>query len=162
MRLTFVLGAMLACAPLTASVATPAPATAALSLAHPPVTGAAGPHARATVTLRRLGERSDARFSGLLTIPGGRTLALAGPDEPSDFFLFDVTAVMFTPLERGGRNGVVVLYNSSQIGPGHGTDHLALVYRVGRDAARRVPAIERRLEGAASAAEVRRRLRRMR
>lgn len=100
----------------------------------------------------------SAPFVGIAEVAGHRRLAMAGPDEPAEFFQFDVSAVMFTPIERGRRNGIVILYDSSQIGPGHGTQHRALVYRVGTSTAQRVPNLERRLEGATSAAEVRRRL----
>ena len=158
MRTTLLFGAALACASLPAGLlAQHAPTASERALAHRPVAGRAGPYAHATVVLRRTSDLPDGGFVGTLIIPGG-TLPLAGPDEPTDLFLLDVTAVLFTPLQRGGRNGVVVLYNSSQIGPGHGTDRRALAYRVTAGAARRVPAVERRLEGAATAAVVRRRL----
>lgn len=158
MRVALCLGTMLAFAALPSHLsAQHAVASVEQPLIHRPVTGAAGGFARATVILHRTSAAPDAGFGGVL-VASGRRMPLAGPDEPADFFLFDVTAVLFTPLERGGRNGVVVLYNSSQIGPGHGTERRALVYRVTAHAARRVPAVERQLQGAASAAEVRRRL----
>lgn len=131
---------------------------AAHPLAHPPVTGAAGPFGKVTVTLRRTGPQAHAPFAGEIRLPNGRSLALAGPDLPAEFFRIDVTAVVFTPIGRTRTNGVVVLYDSSQIGPQHGTDHLALVYRVTREAAVRIPAAEDRIEGVRNAAQARRAL----
>ena len=89
---------------------------------------------------------------------GTAVLTLAGPEEPADFFVVDPTAVLFAPLSAAGPNGVVILYDSSQIGPDHGTEHRALAYRVERTRAVRQPAIEARLEGARTAADARRRL----
>lgn len=127
-------------------------------LAHPPVTGTAGPFGKVTVTLRRTGSQPHAPFTGEIRLPNGRSLPLAGPDLPAAFFRIDVTAVVFTPIGRTRTNGVVVLYDSSQIGPQHGTNHLALVYRVTRDAAVRIPTAEDRIEGVRNAAQARRAL----
>lgn len=127
-------------------------------LAHPPVSGAAGPFPKVTVTLRRTNTVPHAPFDGEMRLMDGRSLPLAGPDLPADFFRIDVTAVVFTPIGRTRTNGLVILYDSSQIGPQHGTDHLALVYRVTRSAAVRVAAAENRLEGVGNAAAARRRL----
>lgn len=88
----------------------------------------------------------------------GVTLTLAGPDDPADFFLVEPTAVLFAPLGKSEPNGVIILYDSSQIGPGHGTEHRALIYRVSQTSALRQAVLEGRLEGARDAAEVRRRL----
>lgn len=144
------------CTMTTVAAAPPLATTQALPLlAHPPVKGAAGPFANVTVTLRRTGAQPHAPFAGELILPNGRSFPLAGPDLPADFFRIDVTAVIFTPIDRTHTNGLVILYDSSQIGPQHGTDHLALVYRVTRDAAVRVTSAEDRLEGVQNAAQAR-------
>ena len=127
-------------------------------LAHPRVKGAAGPYRQVTLTLlRNSGERLSS-FTGVLDVGGGKRLALAGPDEPDDFFYLDVKAVLFTPIDRSRTNGIVILYNSSKIGPGNGTDQRALVYRVEPNRTARQPALEERLEGVRNAAEARARL----
>ena len=125
------------------------------ALAHPPVSGAAGPYPQVTVTLKRTGPLPHAPFTGAMRLPDGRSLPLAGPGLPADLFRIDPTAVIFTPIDRTRTNGVVILYDSSQIGPQHGTDHLALVYRVTRGAAARVTSLEDRLEGVRNAAQAR-------
>ncbi len=140
----------------------PAARQEAPSLAHSPVSGAAGPFAKVTVMLRRTGSQPHAPFTGEMRLPSGRSFALAGPDLPGDFFRIDVTAVVFTPIDRSRTNGVVILYDSSQIGPQHGTDHLALVYRVTRDAAVNVPDAEEQLNGVRNAAQARRALSKLR
>lgn len=124
-------------------------------VAHPPVSGAAGPFAKVTVTLRRTGPQAHAPFAGEIRLPNGRSLPLAGPNLPASFFRIDVTAMVFTPVDRTRTNGLVILYDSSQIGPQHGTDHLALVYRVTRDAAVRIPVAEDRIVGVRNAAQAR-------
>ena len=132
-------------------------------LAHPVLTGSVGPYERAVLVLTRRAGPAEAPFAGALDIGDGRCLWLQEPDEPTDFFLIRVKAAFFTPLDGGKRaNGIVVLYDSSQIGPQHGTDHEALVYRVDREAITRDPAIEQRLLGTRTAAEVRQRLARVR
>jgi hypothetical protein len=125
-------------------------------LAHPQVQGAAGPYRRVTVTLTRPAGQATAPFIGRLDIGHGKRLKLAGPDEPDGFFYLDPKAVIFTPINRRQRrNGIIILYNSSKIGPGNGTDRRALVYRVGTNIAQRQPKIEDRLEGVANAAQAR-------
>lgn len=125
------------------------------ALAHPIVTGAVGPFARTTLVLERTEASPQAPFTGRLITPSG-CIAVPGPDEPADFFLFDVRAVIFTPLDRTATRGLVILVDRSQIGPGRGTEHVALAYRVTATAAVRQPAVEARLEGARDAAAVRR------
>lgn len=154
MLLSLVIGAVASGATMPARPASPT----APALAHPQVSGAAGPYASVTVTLKRTGPLPHAPFAGAMRLPDGRSLPLAGPDLPADFFRIDPTAVIFTPIDRARTNGVVVLYDSSQIGPQHGTDHLALVFRVTRDAATRVTSLEDRLEGVRNAAQARRAL----
>lgn len=95
---------------------------AAPILAHPRVHGAAGPFTRATVTLRRTEPVWGTHFDGVLEA-GGARLKLDGPDEPPKFFFIDPKAVVFTPLDRTGANGVVILYISAQIEPRHGVDN---------------------------------------
>lgn len=140
-------------------VAAIAPVVQGRELAHPIVAGAAGPYARVEVVLTRPAEVSGGQFSGIVRA-GGRRIALPGPsDQPEPFFILEPRAVLFMSVDRSRRNGIVVLYHSSRIGPGHGTDRRALVYRLERDRAVRLPALEERLEGAHDATAVRRRLR---
>ncbi|WP_260598331.1 hypothetical protein [Sphingomonas endolithica] len=127
-------------------------------LAHPTVSGSAGPFAKVTLTLLNTGAEPNGPFTGLLSIGGGRCLKLAGPDEPGNLFILQVKAVMFTPIDPNGRKGIVILYDSHQIGPGHGTDARVLVYRITAQSAERDRAIEERLEGAKNAGAVRQRL----
>lgn len=126
--------------------------------AHPPVRGAAGPYRATMLTLRRTGTGPLSPFTGVLDVGGGKRLALTEPDEPDGFFYLDIKAVVFTPIDRTRANGIVILYNSSRIGPQHGTDRRALVFRVEADRTIRVPAIEERLVGVITAAEARARL----
>lgn len=126
---------------------------------HPPVSGAAGPHRRVVVTLSRDPGGPGGSFSAAVRVAGGRRLRLPPPDEPIDLFYLQPRAVLFAPVRGAGPgNCVVVLYDSSRIGPGHGTEHRALVYRVTASGAVRLPAAERRLDGAADAATARARL----
>ena len=129
-------------------------------VAHPVVRGSAGPFAQVTVTLTRSAEPDGAPFRGELRA-GRRVMALTGPGEPAGFFIIEPRAVLFTPVDRSRRNGVVVLYRSSQVGPGHGTEHRALVYRVEPTRAVRLPAVERQLEGARDTVTARKRLQAM-
>ncbi len=148
--------------PSAASCASVQAVAGSRELAHPRVKGAAGPYRRTTLTLTRPAGKATSRFMGVLDVGGGKRLALDGPDEPDDFFYLDVKAVVFTPIDRSRANGIVVLYNSSKIGPGNGTDQRALIYRVEADRAVRQPAIEERLEGVKNAAEARAKLARVR
>lgn len=128
---------------------------------HPPVSGAAGPHRRVTVALTRDPNGPEGSFSGTMRVAGGGRLRLPPPDEPTGFFYLKPRAVVFTPVRGvGPGNCVVVLYDSNRLGPGQGTEHRALVYRITTGAAVRLPAVERRLEGAGDAATVRARLER--
>lgn len=128
-----------------------------MTLAHPVLTGEAGPFARTTLVLEQPATPEGAPFAGRLVTPSG-CLVLAGPDEPADFFMFYVRAVLFTPLGPDQPRGIVVLASRERIGPGHGTDHVAFVYRVTGERAERLPALEERLDGARTAAEARARL----
>lgn len=123
-----------------------------------PVKGSAGPYRAVTLTLTRPAEPFGAPFTGMLDIGRGKRLILAGPDENADFFQVEPKAVLFVPTARSRSNDIVILYDSSRIGPQHGTQHRALVYRIDATKALRCPDIERRLEGAANAATVRARL----
>lgn len=124
----------------------------------PTVSGAAGPFGRVTVTVTTARDGGAGSFSGVVVTPDGKRLTLPGPDEPADLFLLEPRAVLFTPIDRTRTNGIVILYNSSQIGPQHGTDRRALVYRLTRSAAVRQLRIEERLEGVANAAAARAKL----
>jgi hypothetical protein len=126
--------------------------------AHPVVRGAAGPFASVEVVLSRPVDYPRQPFSGMVRVQG-RTIALPGPDEPAEFFIVEPRAVLLTRVDGSRRNGLVVLYRSSRIGPGHGTEHRALVYRVEPTRAVRLPALEVLLEGARDAATARRLLR---
>lgn len=128
--------------------------------AHPEVTGAAGPFSHVRVRLDHLADPPDSAFTGRMIVDGppARCFVLSGPDAPNDFFLFDVRSILFTPLDQSRHNGIVVLYNQSQIGPGNGTQQRAIVYRVSAAGAVRDAALEARLAGAATAAAVRARL----
>ncbi|QNQ10662.1 hypothetical protein [Sphingomonas alpina] len=145
-------------APASASSAPDQAALAGRELAHPPVKGSAGPYRAVTLTLTRPAEPFGAPFTGMLDIGRGKRLILAGPDENADFFQVEPKAVLFVPTARSRSNDIVILYDSSRIGPQHGTQHRALVYRIDATKALRCPDIERRLEGAANAATVRARL----
>lgn len=144
--------------PMAASCAGTPSAPAASVPVHPVVHGAAGPFRQVTVTLVGSSDGGVRGFSGRIDTAEGRHIALAGPDEPADLFVLEPQAVLFTPIDRTRANGVIILYNSSQLGPQHGTDHRALVYRVSATAAVRQPAIEARLDGATTAAAARARL----
>lgn len=136
-----------------------APPTAIGTAVHPAVSGAAGPYARVTVALTRAPGRPEGSFVGSARAPSGKSFPLPPPDEPADFFILQPRAVLFTPVRGGGPgNCVVILYDSSQVGPGHGTDHRALVYRLSTGRAVRLAAAEQRLEGARDAATARARL----
>ena len=147
--------AIMLVAPTAASCASAQAVADGRRLAHPRVKGAAGPYRQTTLTLVRNSGEPTSSFTGVLDIAGGKRLALAGPDEPDGFFYLDVKAVVFAPIDRTGANGVVILYNSSKIGPGNGTDRRALVYRVEANRAVRQPTLENRLEGVRNAAEAR-------
>jgi hypothetical protein len=144
--------------PASASSAPNQAVLAGRELAHPPVKGSAGPYRTVTLTLTRPAEPFGAPFTGTLDIGRGKRFILTGPDENADFFQVEPKAVLFVPTSRSRSNDIVILYDSSQIGPQHGTQHRALVYRIGATKALRCPDIERRLEGAANAAAVRARL----
>ena len=126
----------------------------------PTISGAAGPFDRVTVTIRTTQDGGAGGFSGVVTTPDGQHLALSGPDEPADLFLLEPRAVLFTPVDPTRTNGIVILYDSTQIGPRHGTYHRALVYRLTANAAVRLPRIEERLEDVPNAAAARTRLKR--
>ncbi len=150
--------AAVACPPLHAQPCHPSEPPPGQVLAHPVVKGSAGPFAQVTLALIRPADKPEAPFTGVLDIGGKTCLKLNGPDEPADFFLIDVKAVLFTHLAGGRGNGIIVLYDSSQIGPDNGTDHEALVYRVDGGAAQRMPDLEKRLSGVQTAAQARERL----
>ncbi len=117
----------------------------------------AGPFANARVTLVR-SDTLAGPFMGRLDVAGGRCFLLTGPDDATGLFDFFVGAVLFTPLDRGRSNGIVILYDQVHRSPEHDTDAGALVYRVDEHGATRLPALEQRLDGAHSAGQVRRRL----
>lgn len=142
---------MAACAPMPSLSAEATPV-------HPVVAGEAGPYRHAVLTLSRTAGQPDGTFSGVLDVGSGRRLSLPGPDEPADFFFLEVKAVLFAPVRGLPGNVVVILYDSSQIGPDHGTDHRALVYRVDTTRATRERSMEARLEGVSTAAQARVRL----
>lgn len=124
-------------------------------LAHPMVAGAVRPFAKGRVTLIASNALAGP-FTGRLDVAGGRCFLLVGPDDPTGLFDFFVTAIVFTPLDRGRSNGIVILYDKVQRSPEHDTYPGALAYRVDEDGAARVPGLEQQVEDARSAAQVRR------
>jgi hypothetical protein len=117
-------------------------------LAAPPVTGPLGPY-RVTAVLTRPAAQENAAFDVRLRLPNGRCMKLAGTEDPNELFLFTVKQVRFAPMPRTKGNALVVLYTESQIGPMHGTDRLALVYRLSADR-RGVRADRREIDGVAT------------
>lgn len=126
-------------------------------LVHPIVTGAAGPFAKARVTLIA-GNDFAGPFTGRLDVASGRCLLLMGPDDPTGLFDFFVNAVVFTPLDRGRSNGIVILYDQVHRSPEHDSYPGALAYRVDEQGASRLPGLEQRLDGVRTVSQVRRRL----
>ena len=137
------------------------PSASGRTLAHPVVTGTAGPFRQVRLTITQATGQTGGQFTGYLQSDTGLCLTLPGPENPNDFFIFDVKAVLFTPLDHTKTNGVAILYDSSQIGPEHGTERRALVYRILPTTFLRQPVLEQRLHGASNAAEARRRLARV-
>lgn len=125
-------------------------------LVFPPVAGATGPFAKVRVTL--IGSDGLAGpFTGRLDIPGGQCFVLLGPADPTGLFDFFVTAIVLTPFGPGRPNGIVVLYRQIHRSPELDSFPGALAYRVDQHGAERLPALEQRLAGARSAAQVRHR-----
>lgn len=127
-------------------------------LAHPAVSGSIGPFRPVVVLLTRSADIDRGAFDVRLRLAGGKCVVLPGPDDPNQVFLYDVKAVMLTPVRRARGNVLVVLFNSSQIGPMHGTERQALVYRLSADRSGNVRSQRRLLDGVATIAGVRRRL----
>jgi hypothetical protein len=121
-------------------------------------TGRAGPFVAATVTVTRTGSVESGGFTGTLDTGTGKSFTLAGPDEPSDFFIVEPRAVLFAPIGAGRESGLIILYDSSRIGPQNGTDHKALVYEVGVAGVTRQKAMEARLAGVSTIAAARAKL----
>lgn len=144
--------------PLASCTAAIPPAAAGLPPAQMVATGRAGPFAAATATVTRTGTLEAGGFTGTLDTGTGKRFTLPGPDDPAEFFIVEPRGILFAPIAAGRENGLVVLYNSSRIGPGNGTDHKALVYQVGTAGVTRQPAIEARLEGVATISAVRAKL----
>jgi hypothetical protein len=130
--------------------ATPAPGTLT-------ATGPVGDHRAVTVTVAPTGDPDHPGFAAS-AVADGKAIALGGPDDPPDLFVSEPRHVLLVPVDATGRNAIVVLYDSSQIGPGHGTDRLALVWRLGPAGATRAADVEAKLEGADSVAQVRSKL----
>lgn len=103
--------------------------------------GRAGPFASVTVTTARASNMPDGTFVVELLAATGARMALPEPDGPADVFRLDPEAVLFAPADHSGRNGVLVLYASSQLGPDHGTDRRALVYRIAATGATRISSL---------------------
>jgi hypothetical protein len=144
------------------AVLTPGYATAGTAVfAHPSVTGAIGPFARALVELRYADPGNANGFTGTVTEPSA-THPLPDPDEPTDFFDVKVRAVMFTNADRKPGNELLVLYSLQKTGPAEALHYAVTVYKwTGHDFVR-LRKIEVKLEGSRTAADVRRRLGRKR
>ena len=106
----------------------------------------AGPPPHATLVLTRPAGSDWGWFSGRLASGHDRCIQVPGPDEPAQFFLLIVKAVLFRPHLRFAHPGFAILYDSAQIGPMHGFELHAMFYRVDPGAVVREPALERRLE----------------
>lgn len=133
-----------------------------MRLAHPPVEGEFGPGSRNIVLLFQPAESADSNFRVSVLIPetDGRYRSLEAP--PLDLIAghFDVTvnAVMFAATQPGPQRDLLVLYAYHRTGSEQDDGNAVAAYSWNGKAFLRDEAAERRLLGAKTAADVRKRL----
>jgi hypothetical protein len=137
------------------------PAAAALQvLAYPVVSGRVGPFRDARVYLAYADPANRNGFAGSV-LAAGKHYPLPDPDEPPDFFATNVRAVMFAEADHTPGNELLVLYSAIKTAPDSAGYTGVVGYHWDGHAFVRLRALEHRLEGSRSAADVRRRLARM-
>lgn len=145
-------------APVAATKAAPIKLAANEQLAHKVLTGALGPWNIAQVWLTQSSEVDDAPYSGRVVAADGTVHVLPAPDEPESAFMMKVRSVMFRNVDQSADKELIVLYSAAKIGPQQPPYYGACVYQWNGSAFTRLAAVEAKLSGAKTSAEVSKRL----
>jgi hypothetical protein len=132
---------------------------AGMELAHPAFAGTFGPVGRHIVVLYRpAGE--DGEFKGTVYLGSERPHELPPMGLIPNQFTIDVKAVFFENAAGGPEPELFVLYAYHRNGSEADDSHACQVYQWRNDHFERVPAVEAKVAGLATASAVRQRLRR--